>query len=454
MSRPAILGGPPVRTAPFPARVTMGDAEKRAAMQVLDSDVLSAFIGGPGRYFDGGPRVKEFERAWADAYGFEHAISVNSWTSGLIAAVGACGIGPGDEVICSPYTMSASATCVLFYGGIPVFADVQEHSWNLDPTSIEQRITPRTKAIIVVHLLGQPADMDEILAIARRHDLKVIEDAAQAPGAYYKSRPVGAIGDVGGFSLNFHKHIHTGEGGMIVTNDDELALRCKLIRNHGENAAEFYELEDFTNVVGQNYRLTELQAAIGTAQLDRLTGYLDVRSSLADRLHQRIAGIDGFESHPPPSDRSHSYYVFGFHYRAEEVGLPRNVFVRSVAAELPGPDGFESTPLTEGYVRPLYLSRIYQERRGLRGHYPWSCNPEVEYDYSLGSCPVAERLFGRLALLSPIVREPLTEKDIDDFADAMEKVVEHAAAIAAELGGDETDEVFTPVDAATKSDVR
>ena len=205
---PAILGGKKLVSKPLSTRVTMGAEEKKAAIDVIDSDIMSAFIGAPGKHFLGGKKVVEFERAWAEKYGFKHAISVNSWTTGLMVAVGACGIEPGDEVICSPFTMSASATSVLFYGGIPVFADISKDNFCIDPVSIESKITNRTKAILVVHIFGGPANMDAIMEIANKYDLKVIEDGAQSPGVFYKGKPVGAIGDIGGFSLNFHKHIH------------------------------------------------------------------------------------------------------------------------------------------------------------------------------------------------------------------------------------------------------
>ncbi len=424
--RPAILGGAPLRSARFAPRRTMGAAERRAALEVLDSDVLSAFLGGPGPLFLGGPRVRELEARWAERYGFRHAVSVNSWTSGLVTCIGACGIGPGDEVICSPFTMSASATCALFYGGIPIFADVDPHTFCLDPASVESRITSRTRAIVVVHLFGHPAEMDALLAIAKRHDLFVIEDAAQAPGTHYRGQPVGALGDLGGFSLNYHKHVHAGEGGVIVTHDDQLALRCQLIRNHGENAVDALGVADLTNVIGHNFRLTELQAAIATAQLARLDGYLAHRQRLARHLHARIAALPGLSSHPPPADCTHAYYVFPLLYDAEVTGLSRDLFVRAVAQELPATDDFEQTPLVAGYVRPLYLSRIYQERAGLAHGHPFNANPGVTYHYPRGLCPVAERLHERELLLTPLVREPLTEDDIDDLADAMEKVLTQA----------------------------
>ena len=285
---PAILGGEKLRKIPFESRTTIGPEEKKAVIEVMDSDVLSAFIGAPGEKFLGGDKVLEFENNWKNEYGFKHAISVNSWTSGLIISVGAIGIEPGDEVICSPYSMSASATSVLFYGGIPVFADIDSKSYNLDPKSIESKINERTKAILVVHIFGGCADMDAIMKLAKKYNLKVIEDAAQAPGIKYKNQPIGAIGDIGGFSLNFHKHIHTEEGGMIVTNNDDIAFKAQLIRNHGENYANKLSVSDLPNIIGGNYRLTEIQAAIGIVQLKKLKSLIDHRNTLANFLHKEF----------------------------------------------------------------------------------------------------------------------------------------------------------------------
>lgn len=453
MSRAAILGAEPVRTRPFAPRKTMREAEKRAALEVIESDVLSAFIGGAGNFFLGGEKVRAFERAWAETLGFRHAVSVNSATSGLVTAVGAVGIEPGDEVICSPYSMSASATCAMFYGGIPVFADIDAHTFCLDPRSVEERITARTKAIIVVHLFGHPADMDGIMTLAARHGLKVIEDAAQAPGVVYKGRPVGAIGDVGGFSLNFHKHIHTGEGGMIVTDDDGVARRCQLIRNHGENVVEASEDEDLVNVIGGNYRMTELQAAIGIEQLKRLSEYLATRQALAAHLGARLSRLNGITVQQPPEGSTHAYYVYPMKYDAEEAGLPRSLFVRAVLAELPPAYGVESTPLTEGYVKPLYLSKIYQQQAAVgRKGLPFAYNPDVRYDYSKGLCPVAECMYERELLLSSIVREPLDTSDMDDFANAIEKVLENSREIGEALGHEhQNSKVFTPSDTAHAS---
>ncbi len=453
-ARPAIMGGAPVRTEPFTDRRTMGPEEKAAVLEVMDSDCLSAFIGGPGKFANGGPRVLEFEKAWAEREGFKHAVSVSSWTAGLVVACGAVGVEPGDEVIVPPYTMSATSSAPMFYGGVPVFADIDPQTYCLDPASVAACITPRTKAIIVVHLFGRAAPMDELMAVAREHDVKVIEDAAQAPGVRYKGQPVGAIGDVGGFSLNFHKHIHTGEGGMLVTNDDDVARLCRLIRNHGENTYDAEELPTTVNIVGGNYRLTELQAAIGTAQLDRLDGYLRTRNELADHFGQRLAQIPGLTPDVKTDGVGHAYYVYPIQYDAEKIGLSRNLFVRALLAELPPAAGFETTPMTEGYVRPLYLAKIYQRRHGWgTGGQPWSFNPDVTYDYSEGLCPVTEDLYNNRMLICPLIREPLTTTDVDDLVNAMEKVVACGPQIQEALGGGE-EQILTPVASANKTDVR
>jgi perosamine synthetase len=430
----AIMGGKATRKTAFPTRHTMGDAEMRAVLGVMESGNLSGFFGSPGPQWLGGPKIREFERKWADQYGFQHAISVNSWTTGLMTAVGAIGIGPGDEVIVSPYTMSASATAILFYGGIPIFADIDPDTFNITAASIERCLTPRTKAIMVVHIFGQAADMDPIMALARRHHLKVIEDAAQAPGVHYKGRPVGAIGDIGGFSLNYHKHIHTGEGGMLVTNDARLAQRCQLIRNHGENLVEELEVDDLTNMLGSNFRLTELQAAIGTAQLDRLEGHLQTRRRLAGYFGRELKRIPGLTPAVLVDGAEHAYYLYPVKYDAAVAGLSRRQFVTAVNAELPPPVIWEQTGWVEAYVKPLYLAPLYQKKIAIGAHgFPWNIHPTIDYVYRKGLCPVAERMHEQELIYTPLMREPLQESDIDDFVAAIRKVLQHKEALRADM---------------------
>ncbi len=342
----------------------------------------------------------------------------------LQVAVGAVGIEPGDEVICPPYSMSASATVALFYGGIPIFADLDPNRFTLDPVSVESKITPRTKAIMVVHLFGYPTDMDPIMALAKKYNLKVIEDGAQAPGVMYKGTPVGAIGHIGGFSLNFHKHIHTGEGGLLVTNDDDIALRSQLIRNHGENATEAYNVTDISNTLGSNYRFTELQAAIGIEQFKKLKGFLAHRTELGKYLDSRLTDLPGLSIQKLEEGSTHSYYMYPIKFNENVMGVSRNLFLRAVSAELPKPKFWDTTPLTEGYVKPLYLNPIYQQKIAIgKKGFPFNFNEGITYEYPKGLCPVTERLYEKELMLSPLIREGLDKNDIKDFADAIEKVV-------------------------------
>lgn len=448
----AILGGNKTRSKKFPFRKTMGQEELNSVKDVIESDNLSSFLGSPGKNFLGGKKVIEFETIWKNKYDFKHAISINSWTSGLIIAVGAIGIGPGDEVICSPYTMSASATSVLFYGGIPIFADVEANTGNLNPESIEKSITERTKAIIIVHIFGGTADMDPIMKIAKKYNLKVIEDAAQAPGTFYKGKPIGTIGDIGGFSLNYHKHIHCGEGGMLVTNDDELALRCQLIRNHGENCADEKNIPGLDNIIGGNYRLTEISAAIGIEQFKKLNSKLDVRKKLANYLHNELKEIECISSYPPKKNFDHVYYVFPMIFDEKIAGMSRNIFVKAVNKEFPDAEGWESTPMAEGYVKPLYLNKIYQKKIAIgKTGFPFNYN-EVEYSYKKGLCPVTEDLYYNKMIITPLIRDPLSTNDILDLVNAIKKVLSNSKKITELV--DKDVKISTPVSVAASKNVR
>lgn len=430
MSKLALLGGEKVRSAPFSKRATVGTKEKAAIQKVLDKGDISLFFGSPGPFFLGGPEVLSFENKWAKKYNFQHCISVNSWTTGLTTAIGACGIGPGDEVICPPYTMSASATSILFYGGIPVFADIDPDTFNISPTEIKKKITPRTKAIMLVHLFGQPCDMDEIMAIAKQHKLRVIEDAAHAPGVKYKNQYVGAIGDIGGFSLNYHKHIHTGEGGLIVTQDQKLAHKCQLIRNHGENMIEAHGIEDLTNVIGSNYRLTEVQAAMGNIQTDYVEEYVEHRNQLATFMTKNIEKLDFITPPLHKSDRGHAYYLYAMKFDNQNAGIKRSTFAKAVMAEFPVAEIAEQLPLVEAYVRPLYLNPIYQKKIAIGSHgFPFNYNQGVTYDYSLGSCPVVEDMHFNQLFHAPVLREASTQKDMQDLYNAFEKVITNIDAL-------------------------
>ena len=349
MTALALHGGTPVRTKLFPRHNTIGEEEKRAVHEVLERGVLSQFLGTWHKHFYGGPQVRGLEEDWARSVGARHAIAVNSNTSGLIAAVGAAGLGPGDEVIVSPYTMTASALAPLIYGAVPVFADIEPEHFCLDPASVAAAITPRTRAIIVVHIFGQPAAMDEILVLARQHRLTVIEDCAQSPSATLNDRPLGVLGDMGVFSLNYHKHIQTGEGGIVTTNDDRLAERLHLIRNHGEAVVEAKGVTEVQNTFGYNFRMTEIEAAIGREQLKKLPDLIRRRLENVAYLNQRLMGLPGLRTAPLRAGARHVYYVHPLLFDQETVGVSRSDFITALRAELPLAEGREEEgPLVGG----------------------------------------------------------------------------------------------------------
>ena len=424
-SQLALFGGQPINSEPWPVSNAIGEEEKRAVMEVLDSGVLSQFRAAPGEDFLGGPNVRQLEEAWAQYFGVKHAVSFNSLTSGLFAAIGAAGIGPGDEVIVSPYTMTASATCAITYGGIPIFADIDPVTYCMDPVSIEAQISPRTRAIVIVHLFGHPADMNAVMAIANKHGLMVIEDCAQAPAAKYKGRYVGTMGQIGGFSLNYHKTIHSGEGGVMVTDDDDLALRLQLIRNHGEVSTEGLGVTEVANTFGGNTRMTEIEAAIGREQLRKLDWLTDTRSRLATYLNSALAGIPGITPQPIQDlDDRHVYYFYLMDYQAHAAGLPRERFVEAVRAE-----GVE---LRQAYLRPIYWEPMYQQKKAFnKGQFPFVSEfHDSVPNYDVGLCPVTEAAFATDLIFGNFCRWPLTEAHVDQVVAAFHKVLEHKEELA------------------------
>jgi perosamine synthetase len=430
MAELAINGGTPIRTALFARYTPLGQEETNAVARVMESGRLSGFYGSYDIGYFGGPEIQAFEQEWAEYFGVRHAVSVNSATSGLLAAVGAAGIGPGDEVIVTPLSMSATATVIVFYGAVPVFADVEPEYFCLDPASVERCITPRTKAVMVTNLFGQPYDVDAIGRIADRHGLTVIEDNAQGPGALYKDRHAGTLGDMGVFSLNYHKHIHTGEGGVVCTDDDRLADRLRMIRNHAESVAAGRIVDEpdleLTNLIGLNLRLTEIQAAIGREQLKKLGGLVDAGARNADFLAAKLAEIPCIQPAAVRPDCTHVYYEHALLFDETVAGVPRDRFVEAVARELPATEGRETDgPLiSAGYGIPLYRLPMYRRKIAFGEHgYPFTAptfGGTINYDE--GICPVAERLSDVELIVHEFIRPPATEADLDDVVAAFWKV--------------------------------
>ena len=419
----AIHGGPKVRSALFPAHLTIGEEEKQAVNKVLDSGVLSNYLGTHHENFMGGTFVRECEQAWASYFGAAHALAVNSNTSGLIAALGAIGIGPGDEVIVTAYSMSASATAPLIYGATPVFADVEPDMFCLDPNSIEAVITENTRAIVIVDLFGQPFDANAIRAIANKHNLKIIEDCAQAPGATLNGKKAGLLGDIGVFSLNYHKHIHCGEGGILLTNDDDLAQRIALIRNHAESVVESMGVSNLENMIGYNFRMTEIEAAIAHCQLKKLDSLLEKRRDRVQYFESKMAGFEALTMPAVREGATHAYYTHPCLWN-EDLKVNRDVFIKAVQAELACFElrEKEGVKLNVGYVRPIYSLAAFQQRVSMgRGHDPLAT---AWQDFSTSLCPVVENLHYRQLVVHEFIVPSMQNSDIDDVVNAFEKVWE------------------------------
>ena len=324
------------------------------------------------------------------------------------------------------YTATASA--VLLFNSIPVFADVDPDSFCIDPAAIERAITPRTRAIMPVHLTGNVADMDAILATARRHKLVVIEDAAQAIGASWNGRKAGTLGNAGVFSFQQSKNIMTGEGGMIVTDDPEIARRCRLIINHGEVAFDDgHSAEDLTNIVGCNFRMPELCAAVGRAQLRKLETVNAWRTRNADVLRHELAGLPGLRL--PPSQRHGNGpgrdvpHLFVALHDAAEMGASRAAFVAALRAE--------GVPVGTGYTRPMYANPTFLKKIAFGGKgCPWTCQGHSEVDYRHGLCPVGENLLNEQFLWFYHIAYASTENDMREIGRAVQKVVAHRAELA------------------------
>jgi perosamine synthetase len=405
----SLFGGDPVRTDPYPPWPKYGQEEIEAAISVLRSGKFAR---------QSGSWVSKFEEDFAEKFGVKHAVAVSSGTAALHVALAALGIGPGDEVINTPHCFIGTATPVVHAAAVPIFADIESRTFNIDPLTIPPRITPHTRAIIPVHLNGCPAEMDRIMEIARENNLHVIEDAAQAHGALYKGQMVGTIGDIGCFSFWEDKIITTGgEGGMIITDDGDLAKRAKKFHHHGEDRQDgtYYQGERlyFHDSLGYNYRMTEIQGAIGSVQLKKLDQYVTARRKNSHYLSQLLSDVEGIIPPYEPPDVVHVFYKFIIRLDPEILDISAEEFVKVLSAE--------GVPCSRRYPTPLHQQPVFVEKRGFGNTSapftpPWHLN---EVQYGSGS-PVAERLPKELVRL--LMRPTFTDRDIEDVARGVRKV--------------------------------
>jgi len=330
--------------------------------------------------------------------------------------MGAIGLEPGDEVIVSPWTMSADAAAILLWNAIPVFADIEPMTFNLNPDEIEKKISSRTRAILVSDIFGHAAKLDEILKIARKHKLKVIEDAAQAPGAKYRNQYVGTIGDIGVYSMNYHKHIHTGEGGVCVTNDPKLAERMQLIRNHAESVVGRKGETDLANMIGFNFRMGEMEAAIGIEQLKKLEKIVRSKTEAGEQLTRGLRGLKGLRVPEISSDCSHVFYVYPLVIDPQVLHVSRERIIEALCAEgVPGVDG----AYVNLHTLPLFQRRIAYGESG----FPWMMNGQKStVQYGKGICPVAEELHEKTFLKIKICSYRFNREETASVVEAFKKV--------------------------------
>lgn len=409
-SKLALHGGPPACPAPWPTWPVFDDTERRLLLDVLNT----------GQWWFG-EKVRQFEAEFAAFQGGRYAVTCTNGTTAIEMGLKGLGVLPGDEVIVPPYTFIATASAVVTVGAIPVFADITPDTLCLDPADVARKITPRTKAIIPVHVAGYVADMDRLNALARQHHLQVLEDAAHAWGSQWQGRGAGVLGRCGTFSFQVTKNITAGEGGILITDDEALADLCRSYTHCGRRKGSAWYDHDY---LGSNLRLTEFQAAILLAQLGRLEQQTLTRQANAAILDQALAGLAGIRVlAPEPRMTRRSYHMYIFRLDEPALGLSRDRFIEALNAE--------GVPASKGWYRPLYANGVFQNAHAGPAHGIRAPLANSPVDYTQVSCPVSEQVC-RDAVWIPqnvlLAGEPL----IRSLAAAIEKVVTHASELAGE----------------------
>jgi perosamine synthetase len=392
-SKLAIHGGAPIRAHYLPyGKQDIDEEDIKSVVKVLQSDFITS-----------GPAIERFESEIARFTGAKYAVAFSSGTAALHGACYAAGIGWGDEVITSPMTFAASANCVLYQGGKPVFVDIDQRTYNLDPKLVREHITEKTKAIIPVHFAGQPAQLDEILQIAREKNLVVIEDAAHALGASYKNKSIGSISEMTMFSFHPVKHITTGEGGMITTNNPVYYEKLLQFRSHGitrnpdrmtqNHGPWYYEMQ----FLGYNYRMTDIQAALGTSQLSKINSFIDTRKRYAAMYNEAFRHIDTIQIPYQSSEGDSSWHLYIISLNLEKLSGSRKEIFEALLKENIG--------VNVHYI-PVHLLPYYQD-----------------LGYKRGICPNAEQLYNRIITL-PLF-PAMSKQDVYDVINAVKKVLDY-----------------------------
>ena len=404
----AINGGSPACTEPWPAWPVWDDEERRLLSAVLES----------GKWWFG-EKVRQFEAEFAAFQGARFGVTCTNGTTAIEMGLKALGILEGDEVIVPPYTFIATASAVVTVGAIPVFADIEPRSLCLDPADVERKLTARTRALIPVHVAGYMADMDRLNAIAQQHGLRVLEDAAHAWGSQWRGRGAGTVGECGTFSFQVSKNITAGEGGILVTENEELADLCRSYTHCGRRKGSAWYDHDY---LGSNLRLTEFQAAVLLAQLHRLPGQVARRARSAALLDQALAGVPGLRLlEPEPRLTRRSYHMYVFRVDEAALGVSRDRFVAGLNAE--------GVPASCGWYRPLYGNGVFLNPGRLPRHGIRAPLTGKGIDYSAVRCPVCEQVC-RDAVWLPQNVLLADERALGQVAEAIRKVAAGAPQLA------------------------
>jgi len=410
--RLALEGGPKAKRHPYGTGKRFGREEMRQLEEALAQETL---------FYVSGTKVKELCSRFARMVHAKHCTATSSGTAAIHVALGTVGIRPGDEVITSPITDFGTVIGILYQNAIPTFADLDPHTYNMDPASVEKAVTRKTRAILVVHLAGNPADMDGIRRVAKRHKLAVIEDCAQSILARYKGRHVGTIGDVGCFSLNDFKHISVGDGGLVVTNHEDWAQRMSMFADKNYRRTPGGSPLREIAALAPNYRMTELQGAVGVAQLGKVDWICRRRNHIGDGYTEGIAGIPGVHPHRVTPGGWCTYWFYMFRVDPDVLGCTREEFTEALAAE--------GVAASAGYIpSPLYRWEIFRNLTVYPGSgCPYDCkHARKGVHYPAGLCPESERILATAIKLP--VNEFFTATDVRETTAAIRKVAAHFLA--------------------------
>jgi dTDP-4-amino-4,6-dideoxygalactose transaminase len=413
---PAVAGGKPVKTTPFGHVQRYGEPELRQLREAIDQQTL---------FYAGGKKVKSLESAFAKHHAAKHAIACSSGTAAIHSSLIALGVSPGDEVIVTPITDMGSIIPILFQGAVPVFADLDPHTYNLSIQSVRRCVTPKTRAILAVHLGGNACDLAALESIADEHHLLLIEDCAQAFGCQYQNKSVGTFGRAGCFSFNEYKHISCGDGGMIITDDDALAGRLRLATDKCVGRAGSPQQRQPT-FLGNNYRMTELQGAVALAQLEKLPSIVERRRSWCARLLQGLQDLPGLGVSLPKitADCAPSWWFFMVRVDPSQLGADADAFAAALHAE--------GIPVGVHYIgAPIYEFPLFAKHGAFERGTP---HPYASFEYKPGLCPTAEDILKTCVMLS--INEGFTDDDLDQTVRAFHRVAgwfrgKRAAAAAA-----------------------